>query len=109
MKKMTMIQLRDHTVKNGLYYYHVYGTKDRVLIYGDRYHRRLIEKVIVPDYRPIKNFKSMGYGENHTVLILKTIKNRLASYKVTIGEIKITVAPRTQEESDIIERWLKNE
>ena len=76
-KKMTMNELRDFTNKNMLYYYHVFGTKGKVAIYEDRNYRHLLGFTEVTDYKPIKNFKSMGARCSIEREALKIVRKRI--------------------------------
>ena len=106
---MTMLELRDFTNANGLYYYHVYGTKDKVAIYKDRYHYELLGFTFVSDYRPIKNYKAMGHGKNHNSQVLKILKKN-ASHVVEAMDDKIIIEisnAKNAEEYELVERWLE--
>lgn len=101
-EKMTMAELRDFTVKNGLWYSHVYKNGGRVKIYRDRYKypRDLIGETEVIDYSPIRNFKSMRSGSNYRTLqiIRKRIEIHGQGYRIDITK---------SEEIEVIKNWLE--
>lgn len=119
---MTMRELRDFTIKNGLYYHRIYNTKNMVAIYEDRYYYERIGTVVVPDYRPIKNYKSMGHGANHNAQILKVLKEVVSclefrersfpdghsEYEICDDDChRITGQTLSQEEYRMIKDWLE--
>lgn len=108
-KKMTMAELRDFAVKNGLYYSHY--RNGRVKIYRDRYKypRDLIGETLVTDYKPIRNFKVMKYAKTHHSQVLKALKGALDRdvYEVT-GKQQILIFVRKGEPGyELIKNWLE--
>jgi len=121
--EMTMPELRDFTIKNGLYYYHIYNTKNLVAIYKDRYHNERIGTVVVPDYKPIKNYKAMGYGSNHDARMLKVLKDVVSclefrerrfpdgrvDYEILDDDChRITGRTLSQEEYRMMRKWMED-
>ena len=101
-KQMTMTELRDFTVNNHLFYYHVYKGKGRVKIYRDRYkyQKDLTGETMVIDYTPIKTFKAMKSGSNYRTLqiVRRRIKIHGQGYRIDIEKL---------EEIEAIKNWLK--
>ena len=99
-KEMTMMELRDFTVENGLYYSIVHYGKKLVAIYEDRYHYKKMSVVHVPDYKPIKNYKCMKSGSRYRALQIfkKRIKKSNAGYRVSVTK---------PEEVEAIKNWLE--
>lgn len=120
--EMTMPELRDFTMKNGLFYCHKHNTKNLVAIYKDRYHNERIGTVVVPDYRPIRNYKAMGHGANHNAQMLKVLKEVVsclefrerrfpdghAEYEILTDDCqRITERTLSQEEYRMIRKWME--
>lgn len=117
--EMTMRELRDFTIRNGLYYHRIHYTKNLVAIYEDRYYEERIGTVVVTDYKPIKNYKSMGHGANHNARILKVLKEVVsclefrerrfpdghAEYEIL--DDGITARTLSQEEYELIKEWME--
>lgn len=99
-KKTTMAELRDFTVRHGLYYSHTYKNGCKVAIYLDRYHEKKLGETEVIDYRPIRNFKSMRSGSNYRTLqiIRKRIEIHGQGYRIDITKL---------EEIEAIKNWLE--
>lgn len=110
--RMTMLQLKEFVNKNGLFYYHIPGSKNLVAIYKDRYHYVKLGCVFVKDYRPIKNFRTREFGFVGRNAILSILKRNLTLKDGTIIQFKesedenINTKGDTQD-YEIIKAWLE--
>ena len=109
--RMTMLQLRKFVNDNNLFYQRVPGSRNLVAIYYDRYHNEKLGYVLVKDYRPIKNFRSIKFGffrSNEVLPILKrniTIENGIIQFKESEEE-NINTKGDTRD-YEVIKAWLE--